>query len=87
MIVFLGNKAKKAYEHLDAKTKAKIYSLFEVLSTNPWPARVFDMSKIHGINDCFRIRIGDYRIYYRVNAGRGEIEVYNIERKSETTYN
>jgi len=84
--VTLGNKPRKFYNELDEKTQKRINVAFEVLETNPWPAKEFDLTKIDGLDDCFRIRIGKHRICYHVNTEANEISVYRIERRSETTY-
>lgn len=85
-VVLLGPKPRKFLEQLDEKTKNRIFLLFEVLESNPWPARDFDLAKIEGLEDCFRIRTGKYRICYHVNTNSKGITVYLIEQKSETTY-
>ena len=84
--VFIGKKAKKFFDKLDAKTQMRITSLFNILEANPWPAKEFDMDKIEGLDDCFRIRIGKFRVCYHVNTDLKEVTVYRIEQKSETTY-
>ncbi|MBI2079238.1 type II toxin-antitoxin system RelE/ParE family toxin [Candidatus Micrarchaeota archaeon] len=84
--VLIGKKAKKLFEDLDKKTKDKFLIAFNVLEVNPWPAKEFDFSKIEGLQDCFRIRVGKYRICYYVNTDIREVTIYRIERKSETTY-
>ena len=56
--VLLGKKAAKFLKELEEKTQSRIKSLFEVLEVNPWPAKEFDLTKIEGTDDCFRIRIG-----------------------------
>jgi len=40
--------------------------LFEVLQQNPLPVRYFDLKKIAGERNTYRIRIGPYRIIYAV---------------------
>lgn len=84
--VLLGKKAKKSFEDLDEKIRVKALAIFDVLELNPWPGKEFDLSKIEGLQDCFRIRIGKYRICYQINTDAKEITVYRIELKSETTY-
>ena len=84
--VFIGKKANKALQDLDDKARSKFYQLTDVLAINPWPAKDFDLSKIEGLEDCFRIRIGKHRACYHVNTNLREITIYKIELKSETTY-
>jgi len=84
--VLLGNKPRKVFQKSDAKTQRKLTTLFETLEVNPWPARDFDLAKIESMADCFRVRIGSYRVCYHVQADKEEITVYRIERRSEKTY-
>ena len=84
--VFIGKKSNKTLQELEDKTKDKINTLFEVLAINPWPAKDFDLSKIEGMADCFRIRIGKNRVCYHVDTNLKEVTIYRIELKSETTY-
>lgn len=84
--VLLGGKPRKEFQKLDEKTQKKFKALFEVLEVNPWPAREFDLAKIENMADCFRIRVGQYRVCYHLNTGKREITVYRIERRSEKTY-
>jgi mRNA-degrading endonuclease RelE of RelBE toxin-antitoxin system len=84
--VLLGKKARNAFEELDAKTKKKVLEVLEALEFNPWPAKSFDLTKLEGLSDCFRIRVGSYRVCYHVNTEMKEITVYRIERRPETTY-
>ena len=45
----------------------------------------FDMKKLKGADNFFRIRKGDIRIIYRINE-KEEIILLNIERKNDNTY-
>ena len=84
--VLIGKKAQKVFDELDRKIKSKFLSIFEVLELNPWPAKEFELPKIEGLEDCFRIRIGKHRVCYHVNTELKEITIYRIELRSETTY-
>ncbi|MBI5047263.1 type II toxin-antitoxin system RelE/ParE family toxin [Candidatus Micrarchaeota archaeon] len=84
--VLLAKAPLKFFNELDDKIKTRMLSLFGILETNPWPAKEFDLIKIEGLTDCFRIRVGKFRICYTVNLDSKEITIYRIERRSETTY-
>ena len=84
--VLVSSKPSKAIKGLDGKQKERIDRIVEVLGLNPWPARDFDLSKIAGMEDCFRIRDGQFRICYHVDTASREITIYRIERKGDTTY-
>ena len=84
--VLVSPKPSKAIKELDAKLKERVDNIVNTLILNPWPARDFDLSKIAGMEDCFRIRTGQFRICYHVNTDISEITIYRFERKGETTY-
>ncbi len=84
--ILLAKKARKFFESLNDKSKAKIFDLFEVLESNPWPAKEFDLDKVESLEDCFRIRVGKVRVCYQINLTLREITVYRMEFRSETTY-
>ena len=44
----------------------KIKELLVTLRENPIPTTTFDVAKIKGAKDTFRVRIGDIRIIYSV---------------------
>jgi mRNA interferase RelE/StbE len=49
------------------------------MKENPVPAESFDIVKIKGSSDTFRIRIGDIRIVYQVLWGEGKVRIALIE--------
>lgn len=57
------SKAKKSFDHLHDE---KITEALKVLTLDPVPAERYDVKKLVGMKDAFRIRIGDTRIVYVV---------------------
>ena len=53
------------------------------LATEPKPARSI---KIKARENCYRIRVGDYRIVYRVCDKESSVLVIRIGRRNESTY-
>ena len=82
-IVILINKVKKKYERLDDKTFKRFQDLFLHLETHPYPAEEYDFVKLGGMNGCYRIRIGDYRISYYVDTVNNAIRVFEFERREK----
>lgn len=41
---------------------------------------------LKGLDNCFRIRIGPYRVQYQVDEKKKEVVVFKISRRDETTY-
>ena len=60
--VILTNKVKKKYEELDEKNFNRFQTLFLHLETHAYPAKEYDFLKLGGMKDCYRIRIGEYRM-------------------------
>jgi mRNA interferase RelE/StbE len=56
-------KAFDQFAHLPEKTQAKLSSEIDTLSDEPRP---HGARKITGLDDCYRIRYGDYRLIYAV---------------------
>lgn len=57
------SKAKKEFDHLQDE---KITETLKILTLDPVPAERYDVKKLHGMKDTFRIRIGDMRIVYTI---------------------
>lgn len=46
----------------------------------------FDIKKLQGRDDVYRVRKGDFRIIFR-KTSTGENAIIAVERRSDTTYN
>ena len=57
------------------KIKKKILSL----SSNPRPFGAIKLTQEEG----YRIRVGDYRILYRINDGSKEVIIYRVKHRKE----
>jgi mRNA interferase RelE/StbE len=56
--------ALKNVKGFDLKTRERIFRATELLSDHPHPPA---SKKLTGFADLFRVRVGDYRIVYRVH--------------------
>ncbi|MDI6807327.1 MAG: type II toxin-antitoxin system RelE/ParE family toxin [Candidatus Aenigmarchaeota archaeon] len=59
-------RAKKELKKLE-KYKERIVEVLKILSLDPVPARYYDVKKLRGLKNAFRIRIGRIRIVYTIN--------------------
>jgi len=59
-------RALKFIEKLSKKEKQQLKVLFEKLKSEPIPHRNYDVVKLRGLQNHFRIRIGTLRIVYEV---------------------
>ena len=79
--VFTVKVKRRAYKTLERLPRDYMHRVLEVLdelSRNPVPFRRYDLKKLKGYEDTFRIRIGDIRIIYTVNWGSRTIVVHYI---------
>jgi mRNA interferase RelE/StbE len=69
------NKAGKAIAKIEAKLRDRIHLLLKELQVVQIPAKEYDIKKIKGEEDTYRVRISNYRIVYRIRSNLGVIEV------------
>ena len=79
--VFFSNKARKQYKDLDAPLKERVKIAVTVLSLDPYPRREFDLIKLQGFVDTYRIRIGHFRLVYNVDTNSHTINILKIEKR------
>ncbi len=84
--VRFSNKAEKAINKSDRKLRKRLKELFEKLKQNPVPAREYDLRKIAGEEDTYRIRLSSFRTTYTVYGEQKIIRVIKVERRKESTY-
>ncbi len=61
----------------------KVSKKIKILEKNPISARG-DAKKIKGENNIYRVRIGDYRLFY--SFGRGWVKLLSIRKRDDRTY-
>ena len=71
-------RALKALERLPRDYRLRVLEVLDELSINPIPLRKYDLKKLKGYRDTFRIRVGDIRIVYTVDWGSRSITVHYI---------
>lgn len=84
--LILTNKARKQFKKLDTAMRGRVEELFNVLQLKPVPAEEYDLKKIAGELDTYRVRLSSFRVIYRVYWANKVVGVAKIERRSETTY-
>jgi len=78
------DKIKKALDKFNNKKKEQIKKVLHDLKARNLSN--YDIKKLKGRKDIFRIRKGKIRIIYRIDEGGG-IYLLTIEKRSDTTYN
>ena len=61
--VLFQKSAEKEYRALPKVVKSKVDDVLEMLSINPL-SEILKFKKIRGKENCYRVRLGDYRIIY-----------------------
>ena len=84
--VFFSGKAKKFFKRCNEEIRQRLVKLFGIFELSPVPAGEYDVIKVKGAKDRYRIRLSSYRIVYDVHFDEKEIRVLKIERRDETTY-
>jgi len=70
--------AIKFVEKLDGKMKSKLGAIFKVLKIDPLPFREYDLKKLKGTKNFYRVRIGKIRIIYEIRELEQEIYIHFI---------
>jgi len=81
--VVIHRRVVKELKTLQKAHLRKFSEFVEVLKTNPVPWKTFDIRKIEGSEDTYRVRIGDYRVIYYVEKSSKTIHILKLERRSK----
>ena len=73
----------KQLQKIPQKDAKRILSMIAELATNPYAG---DVRKMQGEEDVWRRRVGAYRIFYEVLSEKKAVYVYQVERRTSTTY-
>jgi mRNA interferase RelE/StbE len=84
--IYLSNMSLKALKRLDKGLVEQIRTLLLNLETSPLPIKGYDVRKIRGAEDIYRVRISEYRIVYKIEWEIREINVIKITERDENTY-
>lgn len=79
--VYLSSQSLKTLRRLDKRIAGRIKNFLLNLRTSPLPVREYDLKKISGVQDVYRVRISSYRIIYKIDWGKKEINVIKIARR------
>jgi mRNA interferase RelE/StbE len=68
---------------LESAHKTRLQEVLEVIRDNPVPWKQFDVGKIKGEDDLYRVRLGRYRLFYFVDTSERTILVVDIETREK----
>jgi len=64
--IYLSNKSLKTLRKLEDEIRGRRKDLLLTLKTSPLPIKEYDIKKISGAEDVYRIRLSTYRIIYKI---------------------
>jgi len=76
--VRLKKNSEKFLLQINEKVRAKIIEILRTLEINPIPFRQYDVKKLKGFKNRFRIRKGKIRIVYEVSPEEFKVIVWDI---------
>lgn len=77
--VKIDKKAEKNYRKMPEHYQRRIFELGQVFKLKPVPAQEYGVTKIEGMDNTYRIRIGTICIVYNVSWNTQIIEIFKIE--------
>lgn len=80
MQILVGKQAKKDLERLPRKIYLKISQDIFLLANNPFSP---NSKKLQSEDGFYRIRVGDYRVVYQVNAQEKTITVTKVKHRKD----
>jgi mRNA interferase RelE/StbE len=72
--------ARKELESLDRPLVNRIFPVIESLAQNPRPAKC---KKLSGVQNRWRIRIGDYRVVYQIFDDERVVDIVAVRHRRE----
>ena len=78
--VVFARSARKELQNLDPQVTRRIFKQVEVLVTDPRPSGVV---KLEGATDLWRIRVGQWRVVYRVSDRERLVDVIAVRHRSD----
>lgn len=82
-IVSTTSSAERQIKRLPREIYKRMGVAIESLKSDPWSG---DVIKLGGTSDAWRRRVGEYRIKFRVFQEKHMIQVYEIERRTSSSY-
>ncbi|MFQ6055934.1 MAG: type II toxin-antitoxin system RelE/ParE family toxin [Methanosarcinales archaeon] len=79
MRVEFGSKAFKFLSKMDEVNKKKVFNKIKKLEENPFPK---GFKKLKGEKDAFRIKVGAFRILYKIIKEDKVILIFKIDKRS-----
>ena len=79
MNVEFGTKALKVLSKLEKDDKERVFKRIKELGENPFPS---NSKKLKGERDVCRIRVGDFRVLYKVIREDEAVLIFRVDKRS-----
>ncbi len=77
------NAARNGAKKLPDYMKSKIVELLDVLEVEPLPVEKYDIKKMKGLQNTYRIRMGEWRIVYKIEFAYRRIVIVKIGHRGK----
>ena len=81
--VLLHPKVSKAILELPAAHQKRLTEVLDILQEAPVPFKRFDVKKLKGQHNRFRIRLGEFRLIYEVDREEMLVLLLKLEKRGE----
>ncbi len=78
--VFLEGRAERDLKRLPTDVYERILPRIQALADDPRPS---DCRKVQGVDNAWRVRVGDYRVVYEVRDDADEVLVMRVRHRRE----
>jgi len=79
--VIISRRARNSIKRLPEHYKRRAIELLLIFRENPIPAEYYDIKKLRGYTDTYRVRIGDVRVIYEILWNLKKVHILLIERR------
>ena len=81
--IIVSNTARKSAKEMPDNLKAKLIDLLDILERTAFPVEEYDIKKLRGLENTYRVRLGNWRVIYKVDFLSHKIIIIKIApRKS-----
>jgi mRNA interferase RelE/StbE len=84
--VILAKRARKGLEKAPEHIRKKSIEALDALQESFAPVKLFDVKRLKGYEEVFRIRIGDWRMIYEIHKREGAIVVLELGPRGRIDY-
>ena len=75
---------KRFQKVLDKKTQKQAAKAIRTLEHDPFGlTRIANIKKLKGQNNIYRLRVGDFRIFYEIDKSKKEVILLTVEHRKD----